>query len=53
MRTNKANKFIEDKREAIAQRAKQAAANLKKGKVKKGSLKDLQKDLEKWIDVPK
>jgi hypothetical protein len=37
---------IEQKREALAKRAKQAMLNLKKGKVKKGSIRDLRKDLE-------
>jgi len=38
--------LIEAKRDAIARRAKQADANLKKGQVKKGSLKALYEDLE-------
>ncbi len=38
--------LIEAKRESIAQRAKKAMSNVKKGKVKKGTLKDLYKDLE-------
>ncbi|HTB31882.1 MAG TPA: hypothetical protein VK808_07640 [Bacteroidia bacterium] len=37
---------IEQKREALAKRAKEAMLNLKKGKVKTGSVKDLRKDLE-------
>jgi hypothetical protein len=37
---------IEQKREALAKRAKEAMLNLKKGKVKKGLLKDLRKDLD-------
>ena len=38
--------LIEAKRDAIAKRAKEAMANLKKGLVKKGTVKDLYKDLE-------
>ena len=38
--------LIEAKREAIAKRAKEAATNLKKGKVKRGTAKELYKDLE-------
>jgi len=38
--------LIEAKREAIAKSAKRAMANLKKGAVKKGAIKDLYKDLE-------
>ena len=38
--------LIEAKREAIAKRAKEAMANLKKGAVQKGTIKDLLKDLE-------
>jgi len=38
--------LIEAKREAIAKNAKRAMANLKKGTVKKGTIKDLYKDLE-------
>lgn len=38
--------LIEAKREKIAKRAKEAENNYKKGKVKSGSVKDLQKDLE-------
>ncbi len=38
--------LIDAKREAIAKRAKEAAANLKKGKVKRGTLRELYKDLE-------
>jgi hypothetical protein len=37
---------IEQKREALAKRIKQAELNYKKGKVKKGSVKDLLKDLD-------
>jgi len=37
---------IEQKREALAKRIKQAESNYKKGKVKKGSVKDLLKDLD-------
>jgi len=38
--------LIEAKREAIAKRAKEAMANLKKGMIKKGTVKELYKDLE-------
>jgi len=38
--------LIEAKRDAIAKRAKKAMSNFKKGAVKKGSLKELYKDLE-------
>ncbi|MCD6570702.1 MAG: hypothetical protein J7L53_08385 [Deltaproteobacteria bacterium] len=38
--------LIEAKREAISQRAKEAASNFKKGLVKEGSLKNLYEDLE-------
>jgi hypothetical protein len=38
--------LIEAKRERIADRAKEAMSNLKKGKVKRGSSEDLLKDLE-------
>jgi ribosomal protein S1 len=38
--------LIEAKREAIAKRAKEAMANLKKGKVKRGTVKELYRDLE-------
>jgi hypothetical protein len=38
--------YAEAAREALAARAKQAMRNLKAGKVKKGNLKDLRKDLE-------
>jgi len=38
--------LIEAKREAIARRAKKAMANVRKGRVKKGTLKDLYKDVE-------
>jgi hypothetical protein len=37
---------IETKREAIAKRAKEAMTNLKKGRVKRGTIKELYKDLE-------
>jgi len=37
---------IESKREALAKRAKTAMSNLKKGKAKKGTVKDLYTDLE-------
>lgn len=46
MGTNTLNKLIEAKRDAIAKRAKEAMTNLKKGLVKKGTVKDLYKDLE-------
>jgi len=39
-------RLIEAKREAIAKRAKEAMANLKKGAVQRGTMKDLMKDLE-------
>jgi hypothetical protein len=38
--------LVEAKREAIARRAKKAMANVRKGRIKKGTLKDLYKDLE-------
>ncbi len=38
--------LIEAKRDAIAKRAKDAMSNLKKGTVKKGTVKELLKDLE-------
>lgn len=38
--------LIEAKREAIAKRAKEAMTNLKKGIIKKGTVKELYKDLE-------
>ncbi len=38
--------IVEAKREAISRRAKRAASNLKRGAVKRGSIKDLYKDLE-------
>jgi hypothetical protein len=38
--------LIEAKREAIAKRAKEAMANLKKGMIKRGTVKELYKDLE-------
>ena len=41
-----AKQLVEAKREAIAKRAKEAILNLKKGVVKKGSVRDLYKDLE-------
>ncbi|MGP8216865.1 MAG: hypothetical protein ACLQQ4_14965 [Bacteroidia bacterium] len=37
---------IESKREALAKRTRKAALNLQKGKVKKGSVKDLHNDLD-------
>ena len=38
--------LIDAKREAIAKRAKRAMFNYRKGAVKKGTLKELHKDLE-------
>ena len=38
--------IIESRREALSKAAKKAAVNLTAGKVKKGSAKDLYKDLE-------
>ena len=38
--------LIEAKREAIARRTKKALENLKRGKVKRGTVKDLHRDLE-------
>ncbi len=38
--------IIEAKREAIAKRAREATVNLKKGKVKRGTVKELYRDLE-------
>jgi ribosomal protein L31E len=38
--------LIEAKRVSIAKRASRAMANLKRGAVKKGGVKDLYKDLE-------
>ena len=38
--------LIEAKREAIYKRAKSALSNLKKRKIKSGTVKDLWKDLE-------
>ena len=38
--------LVEAKRNAIFRRAKEAESNLKKGRVKKGSLQELMKDLE-------
>jgi hypothetical protein len=38
--------LVEAKREDIYRRAKAAIANAKKGKIKSGTLKDLQRDLE-------
>ena len=37
---------IEAKRDAIARRSKEAMANLKKGKIKTGTVKQLYEDLE-------
>ncbi len=38
--------LIDARRDAIAKRANAASSNLKKGAIKKGSAKDLYKDLE-------
>jgi ribosomal protein S1 len=38
--------LIEAKREAIVKRAKEAMAKLKKGMIKRGTVKELYKDLE-------
>jgi hypothetical protein len=38
--------LIDARRDATARRAKTASSNVKKGKIKKGSVKDLYKDLE-------
>jgi hypothetical protein len=38
--------LIEAKRERIVRRVKEAETNLRKGKVKKGTMEDLLKDLE-------
>jgi len=38
--------LIEAKRERIVRRAKEAETNLRKGKVKRGTMEDLFKDLE-------
>jgi hypothetical protein len=38
--------LIEAKRDRLSRRAKEAVANLSKGKVKQGSVEDLLKDLE-------
>jgi hypothetical protein len=38
--------LIEAKREGIVSRAREAMSNLKKGKIKRGSIGDLLKDLE-------
>ncbi|MCH8319065.1 MAG: hypothetical protein IIA88_11330 [Bacteroidetes bacterium] len=38
--------LIEAKRDVIAERAKDTIENIKQGKVKKGTTKDLYKDLE-------
>ncbi len=39
--------LVEAKRNAIFRRAKEAESNVKKGKVKKGSIQELMKDLER------
>ncbi len=38
--------IVEAKREAISRRAKRAILNLSRGRVKKGTIKDLYKDIE-------
>jgi hypothetical protein len=38
--------LIEAKRESLAKRAREAAANLRRGRVKRGTVRDLYKDLE-------
>lgn len=38
--------LIDAKRDAIAKRAKEAIANLKKGMTKRGTVKELYRDLE-------
>ncbi|MBK5284559.1 MAG: hypothetical protein JJE25_04095 [Bacteroidia bacterium] len=38
--------YAEEARKAIAAQARKAADNVKKGKVKKGTISDLYKDLE-------
>ncbi|MGD0486909.1 MAG: hypothetical protein ABSB94_06930 [Syntrophorhabdales bacterium] len=38
--------LVEAKRDAILRRAKEAQSNVKKGRVKKGSVQELMKDLE-------
>jgi len=38
--------LIEERRDAIAERAKESMDNLKKGLVKKGTIKELYEDLE-------
>jgi hypothetical protein len=38
--------LVEAKRDALAKRAKRAMVNLRKGAVKKGTVKELYKDLE-------
>ncbi len=38
--------LIEAKRDNIAKRTKEAMANLKKGKIKRGTVKELYEDLE-------
>ncbi|MDP3048478.1 MAG: hypothetical protein Q8N12_03485 [Thermodesulfovibrionales bacterium] len=38
--------LIDAKREAIAKKAKEAISNLRKGMVKRGTLKELYRDLE-------
>jgi hypothetical protein len=37
---------VESKREALSKRARKAMLNQQKGKIKKGSIKDLHTDLE-------
>ena len=38
--------LIEAKRNALAKRAREAVANLRKGRVKRGTIKDLYGDIE-------
>ncbi|MBI3608470.1 MAG: hypothetical protein HY207_10935 [Nitrospirae bacterium] len=38
--------LIEAKRESLAKRAREASANLRRGRVKQGTVRDLYKDLE-------
>jgi hypothetical protein len=37
--------LIEAKRESLAKRAREASANLRRGRVKRGTVRDLYKDL--------
>lgn len=45
--------LIEAKRKAIARRAKEAMTNLKKGMIKKGTVKDLYKEVDIHEDICK